>query len=284
MKEFENIVFGKASIPSLALTVILMVAIPVALFVYWRRKHKPETKLSWLIAGAAGFIVSSRVLELGVHYFCIIADNPVSRFINGNTAAYVLYGTLMAGVFEECGRHVIMKYIMKKNRSRENAVLYGIGHGGIEILAVLLPAMILSLAAALLFSSGDTESALRALNITEENAAAALPTVQAAASFGFGTAALNVLERVFAMFLHIGLSVIVYYGVVSGKKGYLPLAILLHMLMDTFPAMYQRGLLPLWAVEVWAAVWTVVTGAVALKLYRKMKTADGGPSAAAAKK
>ena len=38
MKEFENIVFGKASIPSLALTVILMVAIPVALFVYWRRK------------------------------------------------------------------------------------------------------------------------------------------------------------------------------------------------------------------------------------------------------
>ena len=144
--------------------------------------------------------------------------------------------------------------------------------------------MILSLAAALLFSSGDTESALRALNITEENAAAALPTVQAAASFGFGTAALNVLERVFAMFLHIGLSVIVYYGVVSGKKAYLPLAIVLHMLMDTFPAMYQRGLLPLWAVELWAAVWTAVTGAVALKLYGKMKTADGGPSAAAAKK
>ena len=114
MKEFENIVFGKASIPSLALTVILMVAIPVALFVYWRRKHKPETKISWLIAGAVGFIVSARVLELGVHYFCIIADNPVSRFINGNTAAYVLYGTLMAGVFEECGRQVIMKYIMKR--------------------------------------------------------------------------------------------------------------------------------------------------------------------------
>ena len=67
MKEFENIVFAKASIPSLALAVILMVAIPVALFVYWRRKHKERTNLSWLIAGAAGFIVSARVLELGVH-------------------------------------------------------------------------------------------------------------------------------------------------------------------------------------------------------------------------
>ena len=284
MKEFENIVIGKNSIPSLVITVVLMIAIAVGFFLYWWIKHKPQMKIRYLIAGAVGFIVSARVLELGVHYICILMDNPVSRFINGNTAAFVLYGILMAGVFEECGRHVNMKYVMKKNRSRENAVLYGIGHGGIEILTVILPAMILSLAAALLFSSGDTESALRALNITEENAAAALPTVQAAASFGFGTAALNVLERLFAMFLHIGLSVIVYCGVVSGKKGYLPLAILLHMLMDTFPAIYQRGLLPLWAVELWAALWTAVTTAIALKLYRKMKTADGSPSAAAAKK
>ena len=73
------------------------------------------------------------------------------------------------------------------------------------------------------------------------------------------------------MFLHIGLSVIVYYGVVSGKKGYLPLAILLHMLMDTFAALYQKGVVPLWAVEVWAAFWTAVTMFIAEKLYRCMK-------------
>jgi len=38
----------------------------------------------------------------------------------------------MAGVFEECGRHIVLKYLLKKDRTRENAVLYGIGHGGIE--------------------------------------------------------------------------------------------------------------------------------------------------------
>ena len=117
MTEFENIVIGPAAIPSLALTVILMIAIPVLFFLCWRRKHKPQTKILWLIAGAVGFIVSARVLELGVHYLCIIADNPVSRFINGNTVAYVLYGTLMAGVFEECGRHIIRKDILKKIRT-----------------------------------------------------------------------------------------------------------------------------------------------------------------------
>ncbi len=274
MKAFEDIVIGKSSVPSLVITVLLMVAIPAAFFLYWRRKHKQETKIRYLIAGALGFLVSARVLELGVHAVCVLADNPVSRFINGNTAAFVLYGIGMAGIFEECGRHIVLKYIMKRNRSPENAVLYGIGHGGIEILAVLLPAMITSLAVAVLFSQGDVENALRSLNITEETAAAALPAVQSAAAFDYGMMAANVVERLLAMLLHIGLTVIVFYGVVHAKKGCLPAAILLHMLMDTFPALYQRGVVPLWSVEIWEAVWTGVIVWIAGKLYGKMKSAS----------
>lgn len=278
MSEFENIVIGKSSIPSLIITVVLMIAIPVVFFLFWRGKHKQRTGIRYLLAGAVGFLVSARVLELGVHYFCIISENPVSRFINGNTAAFVLYGITMAGVFEECGRHIILKYIMKKDRTRENAVLYGIGHGGIEILAVLLPTMITYLAVAVLFSSGNTESALSALKITEQTAAAALPSVQAAAAFDYGMMAMNVMERLLAMFAHIGLTVIVFYGVVNAKKLCLPAAILLHMLMDTFPALYQRGVVPLWSVEVWVALCTVVIGWIAVQLYRKMKAPSSAGS------
>ena len=270
MSVFENIVIGKSAVPSLTITVILMIAISVCFFICWRRKHKKQTKISWLIAGAAGFVISVRMLEVGVHYFCIVADNPVSRFINGNTAAFVLYGITMAGIFEECGRHIILKYILKKDRTRENAVIYGIGHGGTEILTVLLPAMILYLAIAVMFSQGDTETALKTLNITEENAAAALPSVQAAAAFDYAMMAMNVMERLLAMLIQIGLTVIVYYGVVNAKKLCLPAAILLHMLADTFPALYQRGILPLWAVEIWIAFWTLMMMLIAAKLYKRM--------------
>ena len=270
MSVFENIVIGRSAVPSLTITVILMIAISVCFFICWRRKHKEQTKISWLIAGAAGFVISARMLEAGVHYFCIVADNPVSRFINGNTAAFVLYGITMAGIFEECGRLIILKYILKKDRTRENAVIYGIGHGGIEILTVFLPAMILYLAIAVMFSQGDTETALKTLNITEETVAAALPSVQAAAAFDYAMMAMNVMERLLAMLIHIGLTVIVYYGVVNAKKLCLPAAILLHMLADTFPALYQRGILPLWAVEIWAAFWTLMIMLIAAKLYKRM--------------
>ena len=270
MSVFENIVISKSAVVSLTITVILMIAIPVCFFICWRRKHREQTKISWLIAGAAGFVISARMLEVGVHYFCIVADNPVSRFINGNTAAFVIYGITMAGIFEECGRLIILKYILKKDRTRENAVIYGIGHGGIEILTVLLPAMILYLAIAVMFSQGDTEAALKTLNITEETATAALPSVQAAAAFDYAMMAMNVMERLLAMLIHIGLTIIVYYGVVNAKKLCLPSAILLHMLADTFPALYQRGILPLWAVEIWIVFWTLMIMLIAAKLYKRM--------------
>jgi uncharacterized membrane protein YhfC len=268
MTAFDNIVIGRSSIPALTITVVLMIAIPVLLFVYWRRRHRKQTNISWLIAGAVGFIVSARVLEHGVHYLCIVADNPVSRYINGNVAAYVIYGITMAGVFEECGRYVIMKWVLKWNRTSENAVMYGIGHGGIEILTVLLPSIITYLAVAVLFSKGDVENALSALKITEENASAALPAVQAAASFNYTMMFLNIIERLSAMFLHIGLTVIVYHGVIKAKRGFLLLAIILHMLMDAFPALYQRGIMPLWVVEVWGILWVVVTVLIAKRLYQ----------------
>ena len=278
MTEFENIVIGNSAIPSLIIAVILMIAIPVSFFLFWRKKHKQQIKISWLIAGAVGFIVSARVLELGVHYFCILADNPVSRFINGNNIAYVLYGIIMAGVFEECGRYIVLKFIMKKNRTSENAVLYGIGHGGIEVLAIVLPLMITYLAVAVLFSSGNIENACSTLNITEETAAAALPSVQAAAAFDYGMMAMNVIERLFAMLSHIGLTVIVYFGVVNAKNICLPAAIILHMQMDTFPALYQKGVVSLWAVELWTAFWTVVIVIIAVKLYREMKVSSSTES------
>lgn len=270
MSEFENIVIGKSSVYSLAVTVILMFAIPAAFFVYWRRKHKEKTTMEYLVAGALGFIVSARVLELGVHYICILADNPVSRFINGSTAAYVLYGIVMAGVFEECGRYIVLKYILRENRTRENAVFYGIGHGGIEILAVVLPTMMFYLTIAMAFSEGNVEAALNQLKITEDTAAAALPVVRTVAGFGFASMFMNVIERLIAIIAHIALSVIVFYGISRAKKSCLPLAILLHMLLDIFAALYQRGVVPLWTVEVWAACWTALIAVVAFKFYKKL--------------
>ena len=90
--------------------------------------------------------------------------------------------------------------------------------------------------------------------------------------------AINVIERLFAMLLHIGLTVVVYYGVVTAKKICLPVAIILHMLTDSFPGLYQRSVVPLWTVELWLGVWTGVVVFIAVKLYKKMKESSSSES------
>ena len=80
------------------------------------------------------------------------------------------------------------------------------------------------------------------------------------------------------MLLHIGLTVVVYYGVVTAKKICLPVAIILHMLMDSFPGLYQRSVVPLWTVELWLGVWTGVVVFIAVNLYRKMKESSSSES------
>ena len=104
MDAFYELTFSPKNIVCLALTVVLLFLIPVVFWFLWHREHKGQLKFKYLLWGALGFILSARVLELGVHLVFIVADNPVSRFINGSTWAYVLYGVTMAGVFEECGR------------------------------------------------------------------------------------------------------------------------------------------------------------------------------------
>ena len=271
MSEFYNISFSSNNIICLLITAVLLILVPVAFWFIWHRKHKGQIKFKYLIAGAIGFIVSARVLELGVHLVCIVFDNPISRFINGNTAAYVLYGCIMAGVFEECGRHVILKYIVKKDLTRENAVLYGIGHGGIEVLTVVLPVIALEAVIAILFSSGDIPAALSALNITEETAAAALPTVTAASEFGVEMMIVFVLERIITMCVHIGLTVIVFYGAVEKRKRFLFLAIALHAIVDSFAALYQRAVISIWVCEIWTVLWAAMIVFIAVKLYKKMQ-------------
>lgn len=196
-------------------------------------------------------------------------DNPVSRFINGNTVAYVIYGITMAGVFEECGRYIILRYIMKRERTRENVVMYGIGHGGIEVLTITLPVAALYLVIAVLFSAGNIPAVLETLNITQESAAAALPSVMAALTFGANSLASFTVERVMAMLIHIGLTVIVYYAVCTGEKNYLLLAVLLHMVADAFAALYQRAVVSAWVSELWFLLWTVLIVVTARKLYLK---------------
>lgn len=263
-----------SSIINLSVTAVVLFLLPAACAVWWKKRCGKAVSLKPLLIGAAGFLVSVRVLELGVHMVCIVWDNPVSRFINGSTPAYVLYGACMAGIFEECGRYVVIKFLMKKNKTRENMVMYGIGHGGIEVWAISLMAVAGFLAVAVVIQGQGIENALPLLGVTgdvpENMVGSVAAAISSAANFGAVNGVLTVLERVGAMAVHVTLTVVVSYGITSGQRRYLPLAILAHAGVDLFPGLYQRGVVPMLVTEVWLFVWAVLLAVWARKLYQRM--------------
>ncbi len=101
-----------SSLILMATNALLGIAIPVGLSVYLVRKH--HARLSTILIGAGTFLLFALVLESILHQ--LVLKGPLGASILNNTLLYAIYGGLAAGIFEETGRFLSMKFLMKRNR------------------------------------------------------------------------------------------------------------------------------------------------------------------------
>ena len=122
---------SSASITGMVVSLILCVAAPVALCILLKRKTR--AKLSDMFLGVVIFILFARFLEQLLHTAMLSA---FGERLTGILWLSALYGGAAAAVFEEFGRLIAMKYFLGSQLEKENALMYGVGHGGIEALTI----------------------------------------------------------------------------------------------------------------------------------------------------
>lgn len=189
-------------------TITIAIGVPVFFFIYaiFTKRLIP------FILGVLTFIISQVILRL-----------PLINYLNENSIHFtmlsmtrpVLFSILLAfsaGIFEEVARFIMMRLFMKE-RSWKAGFLFGAGHGGIEaILFVGIPV--------LMFTPTS-------------------PLIN-------GQFFVGGIERLFAIILHIGLSIIVLNSVVQKKYRYLFVAIIIHGLVNSsigiVPLLFQQQL------------------------------------------
>lgn len=240
----------------LIITTIFSFALPIGLMIYWKNRHK--LTMFPFVTGALCFLLFAMGLEQILHMFCIGTDNPVSRAIQANPWLYVLYGCLTAGIFEETGRLFGFKFLLRNYKEKEISVAYGIGHGGIETI------MTLGLTYGML--------TLASLGVKFGDSAAQTAIMESIQNTSVGEMCLAMLERVSAMMIHIGLSIIVFIAANrKNKMGFYALAIVLHALANFAVGMYQVKLLNnVILVEIIAFVCGAGILALGIMLYKKM--------------
>lgn len=211
------------------LATILMITIPPLLAALLRRRV--NAAWIWFCVGMATFTIS-QVVHIPLNAW--LEDLGILGQINGNENSQPLWQTalilgLTAGLCEELARTAGYA-LFKKSRNIASGLMLGLGHGGIESIAfggIQLAAGISSL---LPFIIGRGVTAEQ-YGITAEQLAAIqtqIQTLQAEPWLGF----LPAVERVFAIGIHITLSIMVLRAFQRRNPIWVFLAIAYHLLID----------------------------------------------------
>ncbi|WP_160677373.1 YhfC family glutamic-type intramembrane protease [Clostridium sp. C8-1-8] len=241
-------------IVALIINLIFCILFPIVLLIVFKIKYKFSIKTT--LIGAVVFILFSQVLEHYMH-LAVISN----KLIPMNTVAFAIYGALAAGVFEEVGRFVAFKTLLKKDTEWKDGLGYGVGHGGIEALYLgglsMLNTVIIAFAIKSntlgVIAQGQGKAAIEAIKDSIIKL-----TVPEIAFSGF--------ERLLAFTIQLALSFVVLYGIRKRRTIYLLIAILMHAIVDFPAALYQMKIitsLPL--VEVITCAFAVAALILAVK-------------------
>jgi uncharacterized membrane protein YhfC len=227
-----------ATIAAIIFTLNVCFLVPIGLAVYFYKKHK--IYLPAILVGALAFAVTQPLSRIPLLQL-LSAQDWYSQMAQ-NTILLALFLSLTAGLFEETGRFICFKYILKNKLAWKNGLAYGIGHGGFEAIAIVGLSSINNLVFTKIINSGQIDSLAAALppetlNYLVEQLTTASPLV-----FMLGG-----IERIMVITIHLALSLVVLYGVRQGKNIYWLYAVLLHTLVN-FPAVILQRY-GLWVTE-----------------------------------
>lgn len=260
---------------------VCMVAVgilgPVILALIW--KKKTGEPLSTVFVGALIFFVFAIVLETLPKLVLFQTNNPVGVYVMARPLLYMTLAALLAGIFEETGRFVAFRFLLKKRTDRRTAISYGIGHGGLEAMYLLALGGIQYISYALIINAGQFDTLLaQAAAAAPEQVEALQAIPQSLAATTFANLFLSVWERTSAVLIHLSCSVLVFCAVRQKRKGWLfPLAILLHASIDMVAALYQLGVITnLYVLELCLFIWAAGFFAICMKcVYRKLRSSGG---------
>ena len=250
-----------ASIIGMLFTLLVSVGLPIILMILLRIKTR--ARISTFFIGCGIFIGFALILEQILHKIVLTAAGSI---LQSNIFLYGLYGGLAAALFEEAGRFIAMKFCMKKSLDKGNALMYGVGHGGVEAFLVVGLTSINNLLISIMINSGAIQLTMSQLEPSlQETTYEQLKALWQLPAYQFY---LGGVERILAIILQICLSVFVYQAVKTGKKKFLAGAFLLHFIVD-FLTVVAAGLgLPVWAVELEVLVVVAVIAGFTVKLYQ----------------
>ncbi len=264
--DYASYVVPTSNILAMVCTLLIAVGLPILLLIVW--KVKAKSKLYPFFLGCGTFVVFALVLEQICH---MVVQLLTGTLLTDNILFYAIYGGLAAGLFEETGRLVAMKFCMKKDLEKKNAIMYGIGHGGIEAILLIGMTYVSNLSLAITVNSGSLGEIMNALEEAQPGSSEAfLAQIAPLWELPASQFLLAGVERMGAIGLHIVMSYLVYLAVKRRKIGWYGLSILVHAVANAGIVLLAQEL-PLAVVELIFIAGVAVMLLLMVRSYRHLK-------------
>ncbi|MEI3265719.1 YhfC family glutamic-type intramembrane protease [Frisingicoccus sp.] len=256
----------QTSLFAMGFTGVLCIAVPIVLLIVFKNRFR--VKAAPFFFGVITFIIFAIVLESFAHEYFLSGTTGLSQAILNNPFLYAIYGGLAAGIFEEFGRFFCMLTVMKRFMyQKENSIIYGIGHGGMEAIFIGAFTMLQNLMVAVVLNDYGSVEAYAGQSGSAEGAKVVTDLLNTLIDTPASAYILSGIERMAALVLQIALSVLVYKAVIRKKYAYILVPIVLHALIDVIAAFYQTGLVTnLLLLEAIVIIYAI---AVAIYAYRQ---------------
>ena len=221
-----------ATIVCTCVSLLVSLVLPLLLPVLFAVKYKKQGILPAWLLGAAGFFVTQILIRLPI-LTALQSMDWFAAFAQSHLFAYAFTLAFTAGLFELAGRFGVAKLLQRKGLNFRRSLAAGLGHGGIEAILLVGITYVNNLIYIFMINSGSFDS------LITQTAAMGVDASQLElirTQFLSSSPALFLLggfERLLAMVAHIGMSMLVCYGVAHQKA--LPCVLVclgIHTLID----------------------------------------------------
>ena len=252
---------------------IAIITIPIMIAVLM--KIKTKVKFSPFLLGLLVYFTFAVVCVAFVNIIFVNKGRPTAAFINSNVIVYSLYFAVVTGLLEELGIFVAFKKIIGSQDDKRTALMYSLGHAGLEAFLIAGPAMFVYITCATAINELGIEgfktqwADTQTLDLDE--------IVEVLTEMGITDVLLMGVERVMYFIMHIFLSIIVFYAVKREAKVYFWIAVILRGLCTVPGSLKNFGTYKGNGAETaimlaYTVIIIAVAGYIGIKLYRSYDT------------
>jgi uncharacterized membrane protein YhfC len=254
----------------MVISTLVCFLLPVALLI-WVKRRGVKGVIGAALLGTLGFMV----MQIAIRVPVIQIFSTQQWYIDFAESNIWLYGLILgmtAGLFEETGRFLVFRFLLKSKRQWEIGFAEGVGHGGIEAMLLVGMSYINNLVFSFMINAGQTDVLMAAVGGDQTLYNYLITSLVETPAYMF---LIGGLERAFTIFIHIALSMLILEGIRKKQVfKYFAIAVGFHTLLDGSVIWIPAAGGNIWMIEGLVMLFAVASVWYLYNSYKRFKAED----------